>query len=103
MVAIGTELGGKPETFQGLSGLNDLMLACFGRDSKDRQWAFDFVFKKADTNRMSSGLFGLKILPQLIQLDINKFPVASSVYKVIYESVPIEKMFDELSLRLKKF
>jgi glycerol-3-phosphate dehydrogenase len=42
-------------------------------------------------------------LPQLIQLDINKFPVASSVYKVIYESVPIEKMFDELSLRLKKF
>jgi len=103
MVAIGTELGGKPETFQGLSGLNDLMLACFGRDSKDRQWAYDFVFKKADMNRMSSGLFGLKILPQLIQLDINKFPVASSVYKVIYESVPIEKMFDELSLKLKKF
>lgn len=103
MVAIGTELGGKPDTFNGLSGLSDLMLACFGKDSRDRQWGYDFVFKNADINRMSSGLFGIKTLPNLIALDFEKFPVATAVYKVIYESVPLEEIFDMLSIKLKKF
>ncbi len=103
MVEIGVELGGKTETFNGLSGLNDLMLACFGKDSKDRQWGYDFVFQKADKNRISSGLFGIKTLPKLISLDMERFPVATAVYKVLYEHVPVEDMFDFLSVKLKKF
>ncbi len=103
MIAIGKELGGKEETFYGLSGLTDMMLACFGQDSRDRQWGYDFVFNKADKNRISSGLFGVKILPRLISLEMEKYPVATSVYKVIYESVPINEIYDTLSLKLKKF
>ncbi|MFN3603795.1 MAG: 1-acyl-sn-glycerol-3-phosphate acyltransferase [Leptonema sp. (in: bacteria)] len=103
MVAIGKELGGQEETFHGLSGLSDLMLACFGKDSKDRQWGYDFVFGNADPNRMSSGIFGISILPKLINLEFEKFPIATAVYKVIIEKVPLEQIFDSLAIKLKKF
>ena len=33
MVSIGVRLGGQEPTFNGLSGLTDFMLACFGSDS----------------------------------------------------------------------
>ncbi len=103
MVLIGKELGGIEETFNGLSGLSDLMLACFGKDSKDRQWGYDFAFGKADLTRMSSGIFGISILPNLISLDVDKFPIAASVYQAVIEKVPLDKIFDNLILRLKKF
>lgn len=103
MVSIGKELGGKEETFNGLSGLSDLMLACFGKDSKDRQWAYDFVFGTSDPNRMSSGIFGISILPKLIPLDFDRFPVAASVHKAIIEKVPLDTIFDTLIIKLKKF
>ncbi len=103
MVAIGTELGGKPETFSGLSGLTDLMLACFGMDSRDRQWAYDYVFGKADLNRKSSGIYGVAQLAKLISLDLDKFPVATSVYKILYEKKSLDSILVELSYKLKKF
>lgn len=103
LIAIGKELGGKEETFYGLSGLSDLMLACFGRDSKDRQWGYDYVFGNADLRRMSSGIFGVSILPRLIDLDFDRFPIAYSVYKVIIEKVSLDHIFDSLVVKLKKF
>ena len=36
LVRVGSALGGKPETFFGLSGLGDLMLTCHGEESRNR-------------------------------------------------------------------
>ncbi len=36
MIRLGTRLGGKAETFQGLSGVGDLMVTCFSRHSRNR-------------------------------------------------------------------
>ncbi|MDQ3620940.1 MAG: NAD(P)-dependent glycerol-3-phosphate dehydrogenase [Verrucomicrobiota bacterium] len=36
LIGLGTALGGKRETFQGLSGLGDLMVTCFSRHSRNR-------------------------------------------------------------------
>ena len=33
---LGTALGGQPETFQGLSGIGDLMVTCFSQHSRNR-------------------------------------------------------------------
>lgn len=38
LVRVGGALGGKPETFFGLSGLGDLMLTCHGDESRNRQF-----------------------------------------------------------------
>ena len=36
LVRLGTALGGRPETYQGLSGIGDLMVTCFSRHSRNR-------------------------------------------------------------------
>jgi glycerol-3-phosphate dehydrogenase (NAD(P)+) len=36
LARLGTALGGNRDTFQGLSGLGDLMVTCFGRQSRNR-------------------------------------------------------------------
>lgn len=36
LVRLGSALGGNPETFQGLSGIGDLMVTCFSRHSRNR-------------------------------------------------------------------
>lgn len=36
MIRLGVQLGGRQETFQGLSGIGDLMVTCFSRHSRNR-------------------------------------------------------------------
>ncbi len=36
LIRLGGRLGGRPETFQGLSGIGDLMVTCFSRHSRNR-------------------------------------------------------------------
>ncbi|MEK0446927.1 MAG: hypothetical protein RLZZ399_2248, partial [Verrucomicrobiota bacterium] len=36
LIRLGTALGGKPETFQGLGGIGDLMVTCFSQHSRNR-------------------------------------------------------------------
>ena len=37
MIRLGTRLGGRRETFQGLSGIGDLMVTCFSQHSRNRK------------------------------------------------------------------
>lgn len=37
MIRLGTQLGGRRETFQGLSGIGDLMVTCFSQHSRNRR------------------------------------------------------------------
>ena len=101
MTAIGTVLGGNPETFSGLSGMTDLMLACFGQDSKDRQYGHDLVYDKADPNQKSSGLFGIRSLPNLIEVTPDKYPVAWAVHAIIVDRKPSQAVMDQIVHRLR--
>ncbi len=38
LIRLGTALGGRRETFQGLSGIGDLMVTCFSRHSRNRSF-----------------------------------------------------------------
>lgn len=38
MIRLGVRMGGRPETFQGLSGIGDLMVTCFSRHSRNRSF-----------------------------------------------------------------
>jgi len=37
LIRLGTALGGRPETFQGLSGIGDLIVTCFSQHSRNRR------------------------------------------------------------------
>ncbi|HMV78429.1 MAG TPA: 1-acyl-sn-glycerol-3-phosphate acyltransferase [Leptospiraceae bacterium] len=99
MVSIGVELGGKPETFQGLSGLSDFMLSCFGTDSHDRQLGYEFALGKAP-EKNTSGSFGLKMLPNLIRLGIEKYPVVTAAYEVFVNGKDMDTMIETVQEKL---
>ncbi len=103
MSTIGVELGGKESTFEGLSGLTDLMLSCFGQDAHDRQYGHDLVYGTADPEYKSAGLMGIKHLSQLIRIDPEKYPVAWAIYSVTLGGVDFEKILSEMTYRLRRF
>lgn len=102
MTAIGTELGGRPETFAGLSGLTDLMLSCFGQESRDRQYGHDFIYGMIHPEHLSSGLFSIRALPDLIELRPERYPVASAVHAVLVEGRSPEEILERIVHALRR-
>lgn len=102
MVTIGVALGGKSETFQGLSGLTDFMLACFGSDTRDRNYGFD-VANGITPEKITNGFYGLKVLPNLMEIDPKKYPILSATYTAVIQKVDFDKIAEELQARLQRF
>ncbi len=103
MKKIGVALGGVESTFDGLSGLTDLMLSCFGQDARDRQYGHDFIYGRVKPEQKSSGIIGLRYLPGLIQLDPEQYPIAWSIYQIAVAGVNIDKLMMELTYSLRRF
>ncbi|MDX1959741.1 MAG: 1-acyl-sn-glycerol-3-phosphate acyltransferase [Leptospiraceae bacterium] len=101
MVSIGTRLGGKKETFSGLSGLSDFMLSCFGTDSRDRKAGYDFIVGRK-IEKITSGSFGLKAMPNLITLDIERYPVMSSAYEIFVNGANPELIITKVQEKLSR-
>ena len=101
MVKIGVDLGGNETTFNGLSGLTDFMLACFGSDSRDRRYGYDLVGGNQQ-GRMSNGYHALKVLPNLISLSMEKYPILTSAYDVVINGKTIEQAIQQLEQRLSR-
>ena len=99
MTEIGILLGGKKETFYGLSGLTDFMQSSFGTYSTNRSAGADIALKKMNT-KITSGLYGLKTLKDLV--DIEKFPIISSAHYVVYEGKKIERVILEMQAALAR-
>lgn len=76
MIRIGTRLGGRIDTFHGLSGLGDLMVTCFSRHSRNR--------------RVGEGLGKGRSLEEM-----------SSGSPMVAEGVPTTRSVHELAARLK--
>lgn len=101
MVSIGVKLGGKEETFNGLSGLTDFMLACFGMDTRDRKLGFDFITGNS-VSKVTSGYYGLKVLPNLIQLDFEKYPIIASTYDIVFNHKNTEEILGKVQGKLTR-
>lgn len=92
MKRIGMKLGGKQTTFNGLSGLTDLMLCCFGQDAYDRQYGHDFFMGTAASDKISAGLFGIGYIPKLIELDERRYPLMSAIHAIIVKKKDKQKV-----------
>ncbi len=96
MVSIGVALGGTQTTFNGLSGMTDFMLACFGSDTRDRKYGYDLA-NGTRPEKITNGYYGLKVLPNLIELNPQKHPIVSSAYRTVIQGHD----FDEVALELQ--
>ena len=106
---LGVNLGGKHETFMGLSGLGDLVLTCTGDLSRNRQFGLKIAqglnTQKilSDMTMVAEGVFTSKAVYGLSKkLDI-EMPISSEVYKIIYKNKkPYDSVIDLMNRPLKE-
>ena len=89
---IGTMLGAKPETFNGLSGLGDLVLTCTGDLSRNRQLGIKLgkgeslkvITKKMRT--VAEGISTVQSAQKLIQQLNIQASIMEETYKVLHKN-----------------
>ncbi|MDH5655904.1 MAG: 1-acyl-sn-glycerol-3-phosphate acyltransferase [Spirochaetia bacterium] len=99
MTEVSCELGGKKETLMGLSGHTDFMQACFGSATRDRDYGKAISSGNFQTESQSSGLYGIRSLAGL--LEIQKFPILHSIYRLIVNREEFEPVMSEVYEQLR--
>lgn len=88
---LGVALGGKRETFMGLSGLGDLVLTCSDNQSRNRRFGRALgqgknpEQAKQEINQVIEGIGTAKTIHFLAQDRQVDMPITEQVYKVLYE------------------
>jgi len=105
----GLALGGKLETFMGLSGMGDLVLTCTGDLSRNRTVGLKIgrgeklsdILK--DMKMVAEGVYTAKAVYNLAKkLDID-MPITNEVYEILYEDKdPLQSLNDLMNRPLKK-
>ena len=104
---LGVAMGGKYETFAGLSGMGDLMVTCTSKHSRNRNAGFLIgqgkTAKEAMTevNQVVEGVHSAKaafLLGKKYQVEL---PIVEQVNKVLFEEKPVKEAIYDLLIREK--
>ncbi len=93
IMRLGLKLGGKPETFNGLAGLGDLLLTCTDNQSRNRRFgiALGQGKKKADViKEIGQEIEGISAAKETYDLATKlgiEMPITEQTYKVLYEDL----------------
>ena len=105
---LGVKLGGKQETFYGLSGLGDLIVTCLSEHSRNRR-AGKLIGqgKTLEETRKEVGLVIESIDNIDVAYELGKrnniyMPIIETVYDVIYNGLDPKKAVEDLMTREKK-
>lgn len=94
IVRLGQALGGRQETFMGLTGMGDLILTCTGDLSRNRQVGLRLAEGKSleailrELGHVAEGVHTAREVRQLARERQIDMPITEAVYQVLYESVP---------------
>ncbi len=92
MVRVGTALGGRRETFYGLSGIGDLMATCFSRHSRNRHvgerlGCGESLDRIVHSMRMvAEGVSTARSIRQTVAERSLTAPIINEVHGILYES-----------------
>ena len=108
LTRLGQALGGKTETFMGLSGLGDLILTCTDNQSRNRRVGLGLGAGKnlkqimIEIGQEAEGVITTKTVHNLAEkLDI-EMPITEAVYNVLYQGLsPAEGVKQLLARQLK--
>ena len=108
IVRLGVELGGKEETFYGLSGLGDLIVTCLSEHSRNRK-AGKLIGqgKSLEETRKEVGMViesidNIDVAYELGKLHNIEMPIVETVYKVLYEGLNPQDAVKDLMTRDKR-
>ncbi len=91
LTRLGVAMGGKPETFMGLTGAGDLILTCTDNSSRNRRVGLALGQGRklpeilAEIGQEAEGVATARELHQLAQRFSVDMPIVTQVYRVLYE------------------
>ena len=108
MLRLGTAMGGKPQTFYGLSGAGDLIATCFSQHSRNRRVGEQLgrgrtLAQIAErSHSIAEGVPTAKSAFECARRLNVDTPIIDQVYSVVYESKPPAQALQELLGRDQK-
>jgi glycerol-3-phosphate dehydrogenase (NAD(P)+) len=96
MVRVGTQLGGKVETFYGLTGFGDLILTCNGKESRNRTFGEAFaqgssVEELIEVRKMTvEGYRTTHCFHHICQERSIDAPILEQIYRILFEGQTAE-------------
>ena len=108
IVRIGIKLGGKPETFLGLTGMGDLIVTCTSLHSRNRKAGFLIGSGKTpdeaikEVGMIVEGIKACKAFYELKEKLGVEMPITDISYKVLFEGKNPKESVKDLMSRSKK-
>lgn len=108
MARLGVALGGRKETFAGLSGMGDLIVTCTSMHSRNRRCGILIGQGKNVQEAMKEvgatveGYYAALSAHQLAEKAGVEMPICQSAYRVLYEGQPARDVVESLMNRNKK-
>ena len=105
---LGIKMGGKPETFYGLTGIGDLIVTCASMHSRNRKagylmgQGYTMEEAKKEVQMVVEGVYSAKAALELSRKYQVEMPIVEQVNKVLFENKNAEEAVKELMLRDKK-
>lgn len=92
MIRVGTSLGGKPATFQGLSGVGDLIVTCYSEHSRNhkvgRMLGQGMTVQEVQDslNMVAEGIINTDSVYQMARKAGLRTPITDEVHAILYEN-----------------
>ncbi len=108
MARLGVALGGKKETFAGLSGMGDLIVTCTSMHSRNRRCGILVGQGKSVQEAMREvgatveGYYAALSAHQLAEKAGVEMPICQCAYRVLYEGANVRDIVDSLMNRSKR-
>ena len=105
---LGIKLGGKQETFYGLSGLGDLIVTCLSEHSRNRKAGYlvgqgmPLEEMKKEVGMVIESIDNIEVAYELSKINNVEMPIVETVYKVLYENLDPQKAVNDLMTRERK-
>ena len=108
LTRLGVSLGGKQETFYGLSGLGDLIVTCLSEHSRNRK-AGKLIGQgktleetKKEVGMVIESIDNIEVAYELGKKNDVYMPIVETVYDVLYKNLDPKKAVENLMTREKK-
>ena len=108
LTSLGVAMGGKAETFSGLSGTGDLIVTCASVHSRNRRAGFlmgqGYTYQEAmdEVKMIVEGVYSAKATLKLATLYEVEIPIVEEVNKILFEDYPAKDALHSLLTRDKK-
>lgn len=102
MTRLGTQLGGRPETFAGLSGVGDLIVTCFSQHSRNNRVGRALGQGKSLEEATSSLGMVAEGVPNTLSIHETaqragvRTPIIDAVHAILYRGMPAARALHEL-------